>query len=86
MNTWNNFFKVKEKVPKNDAWVGVGKMKTKFFFVVFSNDCSILELMFCTQNFKKLLNETLFCYDCRALALKLSEHLKKKKNCPTKLG
>ena len=58
---------------------GFGKMKTKTYFVVFSNARSGLELMLCNQNLTELVYQTLLSSDCRALALKVSEHLKKKK-------
>ena len=45
---------------------------------VFSNACSILELMLCNQNLTKLDILTLLSSNCRAWALKLSEHLKKR--------
>ena len=77
---------VDEKVQKNYVKVGVGKMKTKTFFVVFSNARSILELMLCNQNLTKLVYPTLLSSDCKAWALKLSEHLKKQQNFPSKLG
>ena len=43
----------------------------------FSNACSILELMLCNSNLTKLDILVLLSSDCRAWALKLSEHLKK---------
>ena len=70
------------KCGKNDVKVGVGKMKTKTYFVIFSNVCSILELMFCNQNLTKLVYQTLLSSDCGVWALKLSEHLKKQQNFP----
>ena len=39
------FFKVKNKVQKNHGKYGVGKMKTKTYFVVFSKARSFLELI-----------------------------------------
>ena len=71
-----------EETEKNDVKVGVGKMKTKTYFVVFSNAHSILELMLCNRNLTKLDILTLLSSDCKALALKLSKHLKKKKKIP----
>ena len=71
---------------------GVGKMKTKTYFVVFSNARSVLELMVCNQNLTKfniltkLVHQTWLSSDCRAWALKLSEQLKKQHNFPSKLG
>ena len=61
---------------KNDVKVGVGKMKTKTYFVIFSNAPSIFELMRCNQNLLKLVYPTLLSSDCRAWALKLSKYLK----------
>ena len=55
-------------------------MKTKTYLVVFSKARSILELMLCNRNLTKLVYQTLLGSDCRALALKLSEHLKEKLN------
>ena len=52
-------------------------MKTKTFFVLFSNDCLILELMLCNWNLTKFDILTLLSSYCRAEALKLSEPLKK---------
>ena len=49
-----NFFEGKEKVQQNDVKVRIGKMKTKTFFVLFSNARSILELMLCNRNLTKL--------------------------------
>ena len=49
-------------------------------YVCFSNSSSILELMLCNLNLTKLDILTLQSSNCRAWALKLSEHLKKKKN------
>ena len=66
--------------------VGVCKMKTKTYFVVFSKACSILELMLCNQNLTKLVYQTLLSSDCRAWALRSSENLKKQQNFPSKLG
>ena len=71
---------------KIDVKVGVGKMKTKTYFVFFSNACSILELMFCNQNLTKLVYPTLLSSNCSAKALKLSEHLKKLQKISLKLG
>ena len=72
------FFKVKENVLKNDGKVWVGKIKTKSFLCRFFNARKILELMLCKRNLTKLLYQTLLISDYRALALKLSEYLKKK--------
>ena len=72
------FFKVWEKVQKKYFKVGIGKVETKLFFVLFSNACSILKLKLCNQNITKLVYETLLSSNCRAWALKLSEHLKKR--------
>ena len=47
---------------------------------VFSNARSIIELMLCNQNLTKLEILILLSYYCRAWALKLSKH-KKKKTC-----
>ena len=47
-----------EKVWKNDVKVGVGKMKIKTYFVLFSNACSILELILCNPNLLKLVYPT----------------------------
>ena len=63
------------KCRKNYVEVGVGNMKIKTYFVIFSTSRSILELMLCNPNLTKLLYPTL-CLDCRAWALKLSEYLK----------
>ena len=60
---------------KND--VKVCKMNTKTYFVIFSNDCSILELMFCNQKLTKLVYPTLLSSNFSAYTLELSEHLKK---------
>ena len=61
-------------------------MKTKTYFVVFSKARSILELMLCNRNLTKLVYQTLLSSDCRALAQKLSEHLKNNKIFHKKLG
>ena len=53
------FFEVKEKVPQKYFKVGIGKMKIKIYFVVFSKARSILELMLCNRNLTKLVNQTL---------------------------
>ena len=45
--------------------------------VLFSNACLILELMLCNENLTKFDILTLLSSNCRALALKLSGHLKK---------
>ena len=42
------------KCGKNDVKVGVCKMKTKTYFVIFSDACSILELMFCRLHYTTL--------------------------------
>ena len=47
------------KCGKNYVKVGVGKMKTKTYFVIFPIGCSNLELMFCNQNLKKIVYPTL---------------------------
>jgi hypothetical protein len=60
------FFEVKEKVPKKYFKVGIGKIKIKTYFVVFSKACSILELMLCNRNLTKLVYQTLLSSDCRA--------------------
>ena len=52
--------KVTEKCGKNDVIVGVGKMKIKTYFVLFSNARSILKLMLCNRNLTKLVHPTLF--------------------------
>ena len=59
---------------KNNVKVGIGKMKTKTFFVLFSNARSILELMLCNRNLTKLVYQILLSSNYRACALKLSEH------------
>ena len=46
-------------------------------FCCFLNARSIWELMLCNPNLTKLVYQTLLSFDCRAWALKLSEHLKK---------
>ena len=74
------FLKLKRKCKINDAKVGIGKMKTKTLFVLFSHACSILELMLCNRKLTKLVYQTLVSSNCRAWALKLSEHLKKGQN------
>ena len=51
--------KFMRKCGKNYVNVGVSKMKTKTYFVIFSNACSIFELMFCNQNLTKLVYPTL---------------------------
>ena len=70
----NFFFRLRRKCKKNHGKDGVCKMKTKTYF---SKAHSILELMLCNWNLTKLVYETLVSSDCRAWALKLSEHLKK---------
>ena len=70
------FLKFRRKCKKNHSKDGVGEMKTKTYFVVSSKACSILELMLCNRNLTKLVYQTLLSSDCRAWALKLSEHLK----------
>ena len=55
-------------------------MKTKTYIVVFSKARSTLELMLCNRNLTNLVYQTLLSSDCRALALKLSKHLKKQQN------
>ena len=57
---------------KNYVKVGVGKMKAKIYFVIFSNVCSILKPMLCNRNVKKLVYPTLLSSNCSALALKWS--------------
>ena len=47
------FFELKKKVQKNHGKDGVGKIKTKTYFGVFSKARSILELMLCNQNLTK---------------------------------
>ena len=79
-------FEVKEKVQKNDVKVGIGQMKTKTFFVLFSNAHSILELLFCNLNLTKLVYQTLVSSNCRARDLKLNKHLKKGQIFASKLG
>ena len=49
-------------------------------FVIFSNARSILELMRCNWNLKRLDILTLLSFDCKTWALRLSEHLKKLQN------
>ena len=49
---------VKEKVQQNYLKVGIGKMKTKTFFVLFTNARSILEVMLCHWNLTKLVYQT----------------------------
>ena len=58
--------KLLKKCGKNDVKVGVGKMKIKTYFVLFSNAHLILELMLCTPNLTKLVYPTLLSSDCRA--------------------
>ena len=48
-------------------------------FVVISNARSFLQLMLCNQNLTKFFILTLLSSNCRAWALKLSEHLKNNK-------
>ena len=66
-------------MQKNDGNDGVGKIRTKTYFIVFLNVRSILDLMLCNQNLTKLVYQTLLSSDCRLWALKLGEHLKKRK-------
>ena len=75
-------------MQKNDDKVGVGKMKIKkkHFCFVFLNACSILELILFNRNLTKLVYQNLLGSDCRARAQKLSEHLKKQLNFPSKFG
>ena len=47
---------------------------------VFSNARPVLELMLCNQNWTKLDKLILLSSNCRAWALKLCEHLKKRTN------
>ena len=77
--------KLRWKCKTNLGKDGVGKMKTKTYFVVFSNACSILELMLCNRNLTKLVYQTLLSSDCRAWALKLGEHLKKQQKISIKI-
>ena len=65
--------KVNERVRKNYVLKGVGKMKIKTYFVIFSNARLILELMLCNQSLEKLVYQTLFSSDCRAQALPVFE-------------
>ena len=58
--------KLWEKGGKNDVKVEVGKMKLKIYFVLYSNACSILELMLCNRNLTKLVDPTLLCLNCSA--------------------
>ena len=51
--------KLKRKWGKNYVKVGVATMKTKTFFVIFSNARSILKLMPCKRNLTKLVYLTL---------------------------
>ena len=44
---WNIFLSLRGSAKKNDVKVGVGRMKTKKKFVLFSNARSILELILC---------------------------------------
>ena len=67
------FLKLKRKCKNNYVKVGIGKMRTKTLFVLFSKACSILKLMLCNQNLTKLVYQTLFSSSCRACALKLSK-------------
>ena len=69
---------------QNSVKFGVGRMKVKAYFVIFSNDCSILELMLWNPNLPKLVYRTLLGSDCKAWPLKLSEHSKKKKKIHNK--
>ena len=82
MKIWNNFFflKFRRKCKKNHGKDGVGKMKTKTYFIVFSNARSIFKLMLCNLNLTKLVYQTFLSLYCKAWALKFSEHLKRKKN------
>ena len=54
------YFKKKllKKCRKNNVKVGVGKRKTKTYFVLFSNARSILELMLCNRNLTNLVYPT----------------------------
>ena len=70
--------KLKKKKQKKYFNVGIGKMKTKTLFVLFSNARSILELMLCNRNLTKLGYQTLLSSNGKAWSLKLSEHLKKR--------
>ena len=74
--------KVNERVQKNYVQVGVCKMKTNTYFVIFSNASFILEVMLFNRNLRKLIYQALLSSDCRALALKLSECLKKGTHFP----
>ena len=60
------FLKLRRNCTKNDVKDGVGKRKTKTYFVVFSNAFSILELMLCNTNLTKLVYQTLLSSDGRA--------------------
>ena len=53
-----------------------------FFLLNFFNSRSILKIKLCNWNLTKLDILTLLTFDCRAWALKLSEHLKKTKKKP----
>ena len=75
-----------KKCRKNDVKVGVAKMKTKKYFVIFSIAGSILELILCNRNLTKLVCLSLLSSDCRAWALKLSEYLKKWQKKSLKIG
>ena len=67
---------LRESAEKNYVKVGVCKLKIKTYFVIFSNACLMLELLFCNRNVTKLVYPTLLSSNFSALALKLSEHLK----------
>ena len=72
--------KVKKRVQKKIIlslnWQNEDKKHGLF---VFSNSCSILELMLCNWNLEKLVYPSLLSSICRAWAWKLSEYLKERK-------
>ena len=47
------FIKLRRKCKQNYGKEKVGKMKKKIYFVVFSNACSIFELMLFNRNLTK---------------------------------
>ena len=73
-----------EKECKKRHWSWSWENEDKTYYVVFSNACSILELMLCNWNLTKLVYQTLLSSDRRAWALKLSKYLKKQQHFPSK--
>ena len=60
--------KLKRKCGKNYFKFELAKWRQKHGLFVFSNACSILELMLCNRNLKNLVYPTRLSSNCRVLA------------------